>query len=80
MKEFTLVYSDHIRAAFEVYSYGSRKLLGHITFCIDETNAGDFCYTAFGEKTGKPHRTIKEALEEYYGKGVSLHYSTSKVW
>lgn len=79
VQEFNLIYSDHIRSAFEVYAKGSNKLLGHITFCVEDSKAGEFCYTPFGQKIGRPYPSIKEALEAQYKTEVRLHFSTAKA-
>jgi hypothetical protein len=78
MKELCLIYSDHIRSAFEVYELDCKKLLGHITFTLEDDKPSAFYYTPFGLKKGKSHTSIIGALRDHFQSEIHLHFPISK--
>lgn len=74
MREFSLIYSEHVRSAFEVYDSLSKELLGHISFTIKDGMPGEFCFTPVSKPTGRANTTIIGALREYFKTEVRLHF------
>lgn len=74
LKELSLIYSEHVRSAFEVYDTQSRELIGHITFSIKNDKPGEFCFTPVGKPIGKANTTIVGALRDYFRSEVRLHF------
>ena len=74
LKELSLIYSEHVRSAFEVYDSISKELLGRITFTINDGKPGHFCFTPTARPMGHANTTIIGALREYFQTEVQLHF------
>lgn len=75
MKDFDLVYSEHVGSAFEVYDTFTRELVGHLTFTITNDKPDQFCFTPVGKLKGKAAATIIGALRGFFDTEVSVHFS-----
>jgi hypothetical protein len=74
LKELSLIYSEHVRSAFEVYDSKSKELLGHITFSLKGDKPGEYCFTPVSQAIGKANTTIIGALRDYFKSEVRLHF------